>query len=196
MLGPSSSALINLGARFPPCMKFVSQVPPSTLLGCKLASSSQNEVHYYIWIGMNNTANPVTSICTVEELCGFGGVLFLLTFFVAWWFDHCIKDFPTTPQTNGLGANYHSVLGDIISSTSRFITPIFLHAGIIHILLNMLAQVTLSAQVCASSLVAEWNSIRFATDWTRNGFRGVSNHLFCCRDIWVGNSWISLESSF
>lgn len=30
----------------------------------------------------------------------------------------------------------------------RFITPIFLHAGFIHILLNLLAQLTLSAQVC------------------------------------------------
>lgn len=29
----------------------------------------------------------------------------------------------------------------------RFITPVFLHAGIIHILLNMLAQVTVSAEV-------------------------------------------------
>lgn len=30
----------------------------------------------------------------------------------------------------------------------RFITPVFLHAGIIHILLNMLAQLTASAEVC------------------------------------------------
>jgi hypothetical protein len=29
----------------------------------------------------------------------------------------------------------------------RFITPIFLHAGFIHIILNMLAQLTVSAQV-------------------------------------------------
>jgi membrane associated rhomboid family serine protease len=29
----------------------------------------------------------------------------------------------------------------------RFITPIFLHAGIIHFALNMFAQLTLSAQV-------------------------------------------------
>jgi len=106
MLGPSSSALINLGARFPPCMKYVSQVPPSTSLGCKLASSSQKEVQSYIytWIGMNNTANPVTSICEVEELCGFGGMFFLLTFIAG--FDHGMQDFPPTPQTNGLGTNF------------------------------------------------------------------------------------------
>jgi len=95
LLGPSSSALINLGSRFPPCMKLVEQVPPTTLLGC-----------------LNNTANPATSICTVEEICGFGG--------------------------------FH---GKAPNQWFRFITPIFLHAGIIHILLNMLAQLTVSAQV-------------------------------------------------
>lgn len=31
--------------------------------------------------------------------------------------------------------------------SARFITPIFLHAGIIHILLNILAQLTASAEV-------------------------------------------------
>ncbi|PPQ92685.1 hypothetical protein CVT25_013992 [Psilocybe cyanescens] len=95
MLGPSGSALINVGARFPPCMKFVEQVPPSTLIGC-----------------MNNTANPATSICTVEDLCGFGG--------------------------------FH---GKDPNQWFRFMTAIFLHAGIIHILLNMLAQLTLCAQI-------------------------------------------------
>lgn len=38
MLGPSSSALIQMGARFPPCMKNVTDVPITTLLPCKLLS--------------------------------------------------------------------------------------------------------------------------------------------------------------
>ncbi|TFK30349.1 rhomboid-domain-containing protein [Coprinopsis marcescibilis] len=96
MLGPSSSALINLGARFPPCMKLVADVPPSTRIGC-----------------MNNTANPVTSVCTVADLCGFGGI-------------------PSDGEPN---------------QWFRFITAIFLHAGIVHLLLNMLAQLVLSAQI-------------------------------------------------
>ncbi|KAF9535374.1 hypothetical protein CPB83DRAFT_841646 [Crepidotus variabilis] len=96
MLGPSSSALISLGARFPPCMKLVQQVPPSTNLACA-----------------NNTANPVTEICTVADLCAFGGI-------------------PPSGEPN---------------QWFRFITPIFLHAGIIHILLNMLSQVVLSGQI-------------------------------------------------
>lgn len=34
-----------------------------------------------------------------------------------------------------------------LTALIRFITPVFLHAGIIHYLLNMLAQMTVSAQV-------------------------------------------------
>jgi membrane associated rhomboid family serine protease len=95
MLGPSSSALVFLGARFPPCMKLVDSITPSDLLGC-----------------MSNKDNPVTESCTVESICGFGG--------------------------------FHN---KDPNQWFRFITPIFLHAGIIHYVLNMLAQLTLSAQI-------------------------------------------------
>jgi membrane associated rhomboid family serine protease len=95
MLGPSQSALIQLGARFPPCMKLVTGVPVTTLFAC-----------------LNDTANPPDRICPLEEICGFGG--------------------------------FHN---ETPNQWFRFITPIFLHAGFVHILLNMLAQLTLSAQI-------------------------------------------------
>ncbi|KAH0838244.1 hypothetical protein J3R83DRAFT_6500 [Lanmaoa asiatica] len=95
MLGPSESALINLGARFPPCMKSVQNLPLSTLMPC-----------------LNDTANPPNILCTIEEVCGFGGFQ-----------------------------------GGVPNQWFRFITAIFLHAGFIHILLNMLAQLTVSAQI-------------------------------------------------
>ncbi|KAI0283353.1 hypothetical protein BGY98DRAFT_1087836 [Russula aff. rugulosa BPL654] len=95
MLGPSGSALIQVGARFPPCMKNVSQVPATLNLPC-----------------LNDTANPPDRLCTVEDICGHGG--FHDKEPNQWW---------------------------------RFITPIFLHAGFLHIALNMLAQLTASAQI-------------------------------------------------
>nr|VWO94210.1 Rhomboid protein 2 (EC [Ganoderma boninense] len=95
MLGPTSSALIQLGARFPPCMKNVSDFPVTTAVPC-----------------LNDTANPATELCSLEDICGFGG--------------------------------FHNQEPD---QWFRFITPIFLHAGLIHFLLNMLAQLTVSAQV-------------------------------------------------
>jgi len=96
MLGPSESALINLGARFPPCMKNVPDVPVTLDLPC-----------------LNDTANPPTEVCPISDLCGFGGI-------------------------NS---------GETPNQWFRFITPIFLHAGIIHILLNMVAQLLVSAQL-------------------------------------------------
>ncbi|KAI0033415.1 hypothetical protein K488DRAFT_77908 [Vararia minispora EC-137] len=98
MLGPSTSALIYVGARFPPCMKDVLTVPITSQYPC-----------------MNDTANPPTTdtLCTFESLCGFGGIAAKQT--PNQWF--------------------------------RFITPIFLHAGFIHLALNMLAQLTSGAQV-------------------------------------------------
>ncbi|KAJ3734755.1 hypothetical protein DFJ43DRAFT_100319 [Lentinula guzmanii] len=95
MLGPSGSALIYLGARFPPCMKNVSSVPPSTLLAC-----------------LNDTANPSTINCPLEQVCGFNG------------FD------------NGTPNQWF-----------RLITPIFLHAGFIHIGLNLLCQLTVEREM-------------------------------------------------
>ncbi|KIY62902.1 rhomboid-domain-containing protein [Cylindrobasidium torrendii FP15055 ss-10] len=95
MLGPSSALLINEGARFPACMKTVTDVPSTLQMGC-----------------MNNTANPATSLCTIEDLCGHGG------------FD-----------------------GKEANQWWRFITPIFIHAGFVHIALNLFAQLTLSAQI-------------------------------------------------
>lgn len=34
MIGPSSTVLINIGARFPPCMKYVDAVPPTFSFAC------------------------------------------------------------------------------------------------------------------------------------------------------------------
>lgn len=95
MLGPSGSALIRVGSRFPPCMKTVPAVPVTLQLPC-----------------LNDTANPPDRLCTVEELCRPGG--FHGKEPDQWW---------------------------------RFITPIFLHAGFVHIILNMLAQLTAAAQI-------------------------------------------------
>ncbi|KAI0687791.1 hypothetical protein BC835DRAFT_384015, partial [Cytidiella melzeri] len=80
MLGPSQSALINAGARFPPCMKEIQDLPVSTSFAC-----------------LNDTANPPDRLCPLEDVCGFGG--------------------------------FHDKQPN---QWFRFITPIFLHAGIIH----------------------------------------------------------------
>ncbi|KAH9047624.1 rhomboid family-domain-containing protein, partial [Lactarius hengduanensis] len=112
MLGPSGSALIRVGARFPPCMKTVPSVPVTLQMPC-----------------LNDTANPPDRLCTIEDLCGHGG--FHGKEPDQWW------------------RRVYTLLRRVrpLTVTYRFITPIFLHAGFVHIALNMLAQLTAAAEI-------------------------------------------------
>ncbi|GAA6012588.1 hypothetical protein JCM10207_009049 [Rhodosporidiobolus poonsookiae] len=100
MIGPSSEVLINLGARFAGCMKFIDDVTDLQ------------------WTCLKDTNSDTTSAttCTMSEVCGFG-------------------DFQITDGTGGPNQSF------------RFFTPIFLHVGVVHFLLNMLAQCFSSAMV-------------------------------------------------
>ncbi|KAH9081996.1 rhomboid family-domain-containing protein [Lactarius deliciosus] len=111
MLGPSGSALIRVGARFPPCMKTVPSVPVTLQMPC-----------------LNDTANPPDRLCTIEDLCGHGG--FHGKEPDQWW-----------------RRVYTLLRRSTFTVTYRFITPIFLHAGFIHIALNMLVQLTAAAEI-------------------------------------------------
>ena len=102
MIGPSPFTLINMGARYVPCMrneKGVQDSRPPITLPCP-----------------NSTAAIGT--CSLSDLCGFGGV-------------------PNPSATSTLTTDPHP------HQWWRFIVPIFLHGGIIHILGNMLLQLSL-----------------------------------------------------
>jgi membrane associated rhomboid family serine protease len=106
MLGPSPYVLINMGARYVPCMRQynvtgrpLSLADPSVAMPCPNATST-------------------VATCNLAQLCGFG-------------LDLTPHD-GVQPQPN---------------QWFRFITPIFLHGGIIHIGFNMLLQLTLGRDV-------------------------------------------------
>ncbi|KAI8388055.1 rhomboid family-domain-containing protein [Radiomyces spectabilis] len=94
MIGPSFQVLINMGARYTPCMRPLPGYSPSTsVTDCYRDGET----------------------CTLEQLCGFGGF--------------------------GGGEPNQSL---------RFFAPIFLHAGVIHYLMNMLTHLRLGADLeCA-----------------------------------------------
>ena len=100
MIGPSPYVLINVGARYPPCMHLMTNV--------------NNTIS---WPCPNTTSLTNSATCSLAQLCGFNGM------------------------------NIPSAYGEASDAQPdqwwRFIVPIFLHAGFIHIGFNMLLQVTL-----------------------------------------------------
>jgi membrane associated rhomboid family serine protease len=112
MIGPSPYVLINMGARYPPCMKNVNiTYTNSNEIGPLITSPD-------IKIQCPNTTSNAAE-CPISTLCGFGMNL--------------------TPDANGKIPEPNQWW--------RFITPIFLHGGLIHISFNMLLQLTLGRDI-------------------------------------------------
>ena len=129
MIGPSPYVMINMGARYQPCMHNMPGVQNSSIpisWPCPDATST--------------TGPDVT--CTLSELCGLGGV--------------------PNPHPNG---NINEKPAP--NQWWRFIIPIFIHAGIIHIGFNLLLQLTLGRDI--EKLIG---SIRFTLVYFASGIWG------------------------
>lgn len=121
MIGPSTYVLINIGARFVPCMR--------TTPGVQTATTP------IYWPCPNTTTSDSSSPsnqCTLADLCGFSNF------------------------------NYQQP-----NQWYRFIIPIFLHAGIIHIGFNMLLQMTMGREM--EKIIG---SVRFALVYFSSGIFG------------------------
>ena len=125
MIGPSTQVMINMGARFVPCMHNIKEIQGSDV-----------EVQF---LCPNATSND--QICPLSEVCGFGGVP-----------NPVGNNFDQKPEPN---------------QWFRFILPMFLHAGIIHIGFNMLLQMTL-----AKEMEQAIGSVRFFVVYVSAGIFG------------------------
>ncbi|KAL2167638.1 hypothetical protein VTG60DRAFT_975 [Thermothelomyces hinnuleus] len=151
MIGPSPLVLINMGARFVPCMHNVDGI--------------QNANRTLPWPCPSSTTNDPNSPenqCTLGDLCGFGGVP-----------EPAYK--PGTPLDTKPAPN----------QWFRFIIPIFMHAGVIHIGFNMLLQLTLGRDMEKSI-----GSIRFFLVYMSAGIFG-----FVMGGNYAGNAVASTGAS-
>ncbi|KAL8659062.1 MAG: hypothetical protein Q9202_007295 [Teloschistes flavicans] len=121
MIGPSPYVLINMGARYVPCMQNIPQVHSTDIAWPSPSTTSADTSTYH---------------GTLADLCGFGGFQ--------------IK-----------GPNDHP------NQWYRFIIPIFLHAGIVHIGFNLLLQMTLGRD-----MEKEIGSLRFLLVYLSSGIFG------------------------
>lgn len=135
MIGPSSYVMINMGARFTPCMHEISGVTDVKDLKFPCPNSTDTD----------------SNVCQLETLCGMSGEI------PHQWF--------------------------------RFITPIFLHAGFVHIGFNLLLQFTLGAELEKNIGIIRFFIVYFASgiggfllggNFTPNGIAstGASGSLF------------------
>jgi membrane associated rhomboid family serine protease len=127
MIGPSPYVLINMGARYVPCMRSY----PAGDTGVTLADPSTR-------FPCPNTTTTDAN-CNLAQLCGFG-------------LDLSPASDGSQPQPN---------------QWFRFIIPMFMHAGIIHIGFNLLLQLTLGKDVERSI-----GTIRFLLVYFASGIFG------------------------
>lgn len=129
MIGPSPYVMINMGARYQPCMHNMANI--------------QNNTQIISWPCPNATATTGDSVtCQLSELCGFNGV--------------------PNPKPDGSLDQKPAP-----NQWWRFIVPIFIHAGIVHIGFNLLLQLTLGRDV--EKLIG---SVRFAIVYFAAGIFG------------------------
>lgn len=142
MLGPSTYLIINMGARYVPCMRPILNITDDLTINFPCPNSTTTE----------------TNVCSLSELCGLSGI----------------------PIENGV---YEP------EQWYRIITPIFLHAGFLHIIFNLLLQCTMGGSIERQIGYIKYFLIYFASgiggfllgaNFTPNGIAstGASGSLF------------------
>ncbi|KAI9189399.1 hypothetical protein H9P43_000832 [Blastocladiella emersonii ATCC 22665] len=151
MIGPAPEILIQVGARFVPCMKPSTVLPasgnPPTPIACLIPPSAGGGAAVNA-TGANGV--PVAG----QYLCNWG------TF--------CGKLAPTssTSMANVAAAGQDSAAAKP-TQWFRFILPLFLHAGVVHFVMNITFQWT-----AVKSLERDWGWFRIAPVYLCSGIAG------------------------
>ena len=122
MIGPSPYVLINMGARYVPCMRHTDLIEDVTKIGWPCPNTTSNDV--------SSPANQ----CSLVTLCGF-----------------------SKPAKGSVQP----------TQWFRFIIPMFLHSGLVHIGFNLVVQVILGRD-----MELQIGSLRFALVYLASGVFG------------------------
>jgi membrane associated rhomboid family serine protease len=136
MIGPSPYVLIDMGARFVPCMR-----------NNKCVQDQLNPPSWPCPWTRTNDANSADNKCTLQQLCGFPGY----------------KVPNPDPKNRGLKLSQTPAPNQWF----RFIIPMFLHAGFVHIGFNLVLQLIMGREM--ERIIG---SIRFALVYFSSGIFG------------------------
>lgn len=138
MIGPSPYVLINMGSRYTPCMREVAEITNMTTQGQALDwfCPSTRDL---------SSVDTSRATCRLNQVCGLNAPKIDVAL------SGQVKNetvVPSQEQVEELNAHP--------GQWFRFIIPMFLHAGVIHLLFNMLLQLTLGRD-----MEKEIGSVRF-----------------------------------
>ncbi|KAJ3187221.1 hypothetical protein HK101_009443 [Irineochytrium annulatum] len=125
MIGPGPGVLIQMGARFVPCIRNTTLNVQGPVISCPAGVTSDTKA-------LDAASGAMVASCTLEQICGLGGF------------------------NGGLPNQWY-----------RFIIPMFLHGGVLHLVVNLLFQVQTGFQ-----LERDFGWWRIACIYTLSGVGG------------------------
>lgn len=152
MLGPSMEIMIQVGARFAPCMRHVDSMPPDERYVCLHTIAEKNKTPSaaaaaaaVAALGKSNSSSTAwvgsQSMLLLDPVVNLGD-------------PRILNSSCSLSSICGMTAFHQNQVPD---QTYRLLTPLFIHTGLIHLLLNLAVLVILGARV--ERII---NSLRFS----------------------------------
>ncbi|KAL9556187.1 hypothetical protein MBANPS3_001981 [Mucor bainieri] len=158
MLGPSMEIMIQVGARFAPCMRHVDSMPPDERYVCLHTIAEKNKTP-----SAAAAAAAANKSSKNTTLAG-GQSLLLLDQVVNLADPRLLNSSCSLSSICGMTTFHQNQVPD---QTYRLLTPLFIHTGLIHLLINLCVLVILGAKV--ERII---NSLRFSLLYIGSGVFG------------------------
>lgn len=150
MLGPSMEIMIQVGARFAPCMRHVDSMPPEERYVCLHTIAEKNKTP--------TAAAAAAAVAAMGKnknvTTGGGQNLLLLDPVVNLADPRLLNSSCSLSSICGMTTFHQNQVPD---QTYRLLTPLFIHTGLVHLIINLAVLIKLGAKV--ERII---NSLRFS----------------------------------